>query len=145
MVDLYHLVLALHVIAVIAFMAGMLYIWRLYVYHTMATEPVVQERLQVMERRLLNLITTPALVAMVVFGVWLLVLNPVLLKQPWMHIKLTLVLGMGAVHGMALKHRRKLVEDPHYKPDRFYRIMNEIPTVLMIGIVLAVILKPFAR
>lgn len=145
MVDLYHLVLALHVVAVIAFMAGMLYIWRLYVYHSMATETVVQERLQVMERRLLNFITTPALVAVFVFGIALMAMNPALLHQPWLHIKLLLVLGLGAVHGMAMKHRRMLAQDPHYKSDRFYRVMNEIPTVLMIAIVFLVILKPFAR
>ncbi len=137
--------LALHVIAIIAWMAGMLYLFRLYVYHAMEQEQVVMERLQVMERRLLNFITTPAMIASALTGGTLLALQPYLLSQPWMHLKLTLVLGMFAAHGIAAKYRRLLVTNPRVKTDRFFRVMNEVPTVLMIGIVIAVIVKPFAR
>lgn len=137
--------IALHVIAVISWMAGMLYIWRLYVYHAMATETVVQETFQVMERKLLNYITTPAMVVSLLTGVAMLAMTPLLMKQPWMHIKLTLLIGMFASHGIASAYRKKLIVNPHVKPDKFYRIMNEVPTVLMILIVIAVVVKPFAR
>ena len=138
-------ILALHVIAIISFMAGILYIFRLYVYHAMATETVVWETLQVMERKLLNLITTPALIVALLTGLAMLIMNPDLLHQPWMHLKLLMVLGMFACHGIAMSYRKKLMLDPHVKPDKFYRIMNEIPTVLMIVIVIAVIVKPFGH
>jgi putative membrane protein len=138
-------VLAFHVIAVISWMAGQLYIWRLYVYHAMAKEQVVFDTFQVMERKLMNFITTPAMVVSLLTGAGMLAMNPALLHQPWMHIKLTLLIGMFASHGMAAAYRKKLIHNPHVKPDRFYRIMNEIPTLLMIGIVIAVIVKPFAR
>jgi protoporphyrinogen IX oxidase len=136
---------ALHLIAVISFMAGMLYIWRLYVYHAMATEPAVQETLQVMERKLMNYITTPALIVTVLTGVAMLAMNTEILRQPWMHIKLTLLIGIFASHGMASAYRKKLIANPQVKPDKFFRVMNEVPTVLMILIVIAVVVKPFAR
>lgn len=138
-------VLALHVIAVISWMAGMLYLFRLYVYHAQESETVVMERFQVMERRLLNIITTPAMIVSLLSGITMLALAPELLKQPWMHIKFTALLGMFAVHGIGSKYRRVLVDNPHAKPAKFFRIMNEVPTVLMIIIVIAVIVKPFAR
>lgn len=138
-------VMAIHVMAVISWMAGMLYLYRLYVYHAEETEPVVMERLQVWERKLLNLITTPAMIVALLTGLAMLALNPEILKQPWMHIKFTALLGMFAVHGIAVKYRRVLVDQPHVKPGKFFRIMNEVPTLLMIIIVIAVIVKPFAR
>jgi len=126
-------------------MAGMLSLYRLYVYHAEETEQVVMERFQVMERKLLNLITTPAMIVALLTGITMLALNPELLKQPWMHIKFTALLGMFAAHGIAVKYRRVLVDDPHVKPGKFFRIMNEVPTVLMIIIVIAVIVKPFGH
>lgn len=138
-------ILALHVIAIICWMAGMLYLFRLYVYHAEESEQVVMQRLQVMERKLLNLITTPAMIVALLSGITMLVLNPALLTQPWMHVKLTAVLGMFACHGIATKYRRVLVDEPHIKPGKFFRIMNEIPTVLMIIIVVMVIVKPFGH
>ena len=137
--------IALHIIAVISWMAGMLYIWRLYVYHAMATETAVRETFQVMERKLMNYITTPAMIVSLLTGVAMLVMSPLLLKQPWMHIKLTLLIGMFASHGMASAYRKKLIANPTVKPDKFFRVMNEVPTVLMILIVIAVVVKPFAR
>ena len=138
-------VMALHVMAVISWMAGMLYLYRLYVYHAEETEQVVMERFQVMERKLLNLITTPAMIVSLLTGITMLALNPAILKQPWMHIKFTALLGMFAVHGIAVKYRRVLVDQPHVKPGKFFRIMNEVPTLLMIIIVIAVIVKPFGH
>nr|AHZ45640.1 hypothetical protein [uncultured bacterium] len=138
-------IMALHVIAVISWMAGMLYLIRLYVYHAQETETVVMERFQVMERRLLNLITTPAMVVTLLSGATMLFLAPELMKQPWMHIKLTAVFCMFGVHGVASKYRRVLVTNPRVKSPKFFRILNEIPTALMVIIVIAVIVKPFAR
>lgn len=137
---------ALHVIAVISWMAGMLYLWRLYVYHAEEQEQVVMDRFAIMERRLLRYIANPAMIVSLLSGGTLIALNPgYYMTQPWMHIKLTLVLLLLGNHGMASAHRKKLLENPRVKPAKFYRIMNEVPTVLMIGIVIAVIVKPFAR
>jgi putative membrane protein len=138
-------VLALHVVAVISWMAGMLYLVRLYVYHAEESEVIVQQRLQVWEAKLLKLITTPAMLVSLLSGGTMLFMNPALLHQPWMHIKLTGVLGMLACHGIASKYRRLLVDNPQVKSGKFFRIFNEVPTVLMILIVIAVIVKPFAR
>lgn len=138
--------LALHVIAVISWMAGMLYLWRLYVYHSMEEEQVVMDRFQIMERRLLNYITTPAMVVSLVSGGAMIAANPgYYFAQPWMHLKLALLFLLFGNHGMASAYRKKLIENPKVKPTKFYRIMNEVPTVLMIGIVIAVIVKPWAR
>ncbi|MEB3197377.1 MAG: CopD family protein [Candidatus Sericytochromatia bacterium] len=137
---------AFHVISIIAWMAGMLYIWRLYVYHAMEQEQVVMDRLVIMERRLLNYITTPAMLASLATGASLVALAPsAYLTQPWMHLKLTLLLGLFASHGMAVAHRKKLLANPRVKPPGFYRVMNEVPTLFMVGIVIAVIVRPWAR
>ena len=134
---------ATHIIAVIAWMAGMLYIWRLYVYHAMATEPKVHETFQVMERKLMNYITTPAMLVALATGIAMLAMNPVIFKQGWMHLKFAMLILLFASHGMASAYRKKLIANPHVKSDKFYRVMNEVPTVLMIVIVIAVVVKPF--
>jgi protoporphyrinogen IX oxidase len=134
-----------HVVAIISWMAGLLYIWRLYVYHAMTSEPAVREQLQVMERKLLRAITTPAAIAALVSGTALIVMNPMFLKQPWMHVKLTLVLGMFASHFSALRYRHRLIADPQATAHKRFRVYNEVPTLLMIGIVIMVIVKPWAR
>ena len=136
---------AVHVISVISWMAGMLYLLRLYVYHAEETEFIVKERLQGYEVRLLRRIVNPAMIMTFLTGISMLVMMPSLLHQPWMHAKLTLVLGMTAVHGMASGWRTKLIADPQFKSGKFFRIMNEVPTLLMIGIVILVIVQPFAR
>jgi putative membrane protein len=138
--------LAFHVVAVISWMAGMLYLWRLYVYHAEEQEQVVMDRFAIMERRLLRYITNPAMIASLLSGGAMIASNAsYYMSQPWMHIKLTLLVLLFGNHGMASAHRKKLLENPRVKPAKFYRIMNEVPTVLMIGIVIAVIVKPFAR
>lgn len=135
---------ALHVISVIAWMAGLLYLPRLYVYHAAAPaggEP--SETFKVMERRLLKAIMNPAMISSYVFGVWMLVLTPEWLSQPWLHAKLTAIIGMTAMHMLMGKWRKAFAEDRNPHPQRFFRYMNEIPTVLMIVIVIMVIVKPF--
>ncbi len=133
---------ALHVIAIISWMAGLLYIWRLYVYHAMETERVVMSRFEVMERRLLNAITTPAGVVSVATGVWMLVLVPAWLREPWMHVKLTMIVLMIANHGYAIYCRHRLLREPHFLNHKWYRVLNEVPTLLMIVIVIMVITRP---
>lgn len=141
---LYLWITALHVISVIAWMAGMLYLPRLYVYHAgVAPGSEASETFKVMERRLLRAITTPAMIASVVFGVALLVMTPEWLKQGWLHAKLTCVLGLLVVHGLLARSRRAFAEDRNTRSPRYYRVVNEVPTVLMIAIVIFVIVKPF--
>ena len=136
---------ALHLIAVISWMAGILYLLRLYVNHAQETEPVVMERLQGMERRLLRAITNPAMIVTVVTGGTLLWMQPEYLRQPFMHAKLTMVLGMLVMHGLAARWRKRLIVEPHFASHRFFRVMNEIPTLLMIGIVIMIVVRPFLR
>ena len=142
---LYVWIKAIHVVSIISWMAGLLYVLRLYVYHAMETEAVVRERLQVMERRLEKAIGTPAMVASFITGIAMLTIVPDWLRQPWMHVKLTSVVAMAAVHGMAIGWRKRLITTPAFKSHKFFRVMNEVPTVLMIIIVIMVIRRPFGR
>jgi len=140
---IYRIVLSLHLISVISWMAGLLYLIRLFVYHAAETEPVVKERFKMMEEKLYRIITVPAMTASFVFGVGMIAMNRALLQQPWMHAKLLLVILMIGVTvycgKVALAFRAG--KTPH--PERFFRFFNEAPTLLMILIVLLVILKPF--
>lgn len=136
---------ALHLIAVISWMAGLLYIYRLFVYHAMETENVVRSRFEVMERRLLKAITTPAGVVAVAAGIGMLVLVPNLLRQPFMHAKLTLVLGLIVIHAMAIRYRVVLLTQPARYPHRLFRVLNEVPTLLMVLIVILIVIRPWAR
>lgn len=134
---------ALHVISVIAWMAALLYLPRLYVYHAQV-EPgsETSETFKVMERRLLKAIGTPAMIASLVFGLILLG-QPGLFEQGWLHAKLLLLLGMFLMHGLYAKWRKDFEADRNTRPHTFYRWMNEVPTVLMIAIVLLAVAKPF--
>lgn len=134
---------AFHVIAIIAWMAGVLYFWRLLVYHAMEVEPVVVERLKVMEMRLRRYIMNPAMVVSWGLGLAMLWNSPGFLSQPWMHAKLGLVLLLSGHHGMAIWAERRLGADPRAFTHRFLRVMNEVPTLLMMGIVILVVVKPF--
>lgn len=137
---------ALHVISLIAWMAGMFYLPRLYVYHTMVAPGTAEsERFKVMERRLFKQIINPAMMATWTFGL-LLVLTPGVIDwkhDGWWHVKLLMVLLMSAFHGELSRWRRGFLEDRNRRSQRFYRIANEIPTVLMVIIVVMVIVKPF--
>ncbi len=141
---MYEWVKALHVISIIAWMAGLLYLPRLFVYHCEAPAGSdTSERFKVMERRLLRAIMNPAMIASYVFGIAMLVMIPEWMKQGWMHAKLLLVLLLTVSHMMMARWRREFAEDRNMRPQGFYRIVNEVPTVLMIGIVIFVIVKPF--
>ena len=135
---------ALHVISVIAWMAGMLYLPRLFVYHSVAeTGSVQSETFKVMERRLLKGIINPAMIGSYVFGLWMILGGWVSFTEGWLHAKLFLVLLLTFCHGMLAKYTRLFAEDKNTKPQKFFRIINEVPTVLMVGIVILVIVKPF--
>ncbi len=134
---------AFHVIAVIAWMAGMLYLPRLFVYHCdTPAGSEMSETFKVMERRLLKAIINPAMIAAWVLGL-VLVWQGGWLTSGWLHAKVALVLGMSAVHGMLAKQVKLFAADRNTRPARYFRILNEVPTVLMIGIVILVIVKPF--
>jgi putative membrane protein len=136
---------SLHVISLIAWMAGLFYLPRLYVYHAqMRTGTAESERFKVMERRLLKQIMNPALIATWLFGV-LLVLTPGVIDWSWgwWHVKLTCVVLMTVFHGFLARWRRDFLEDRNVRPQRFYRIANELPTLLMVVIVIMVIVRPF--
>ena len=139
----YDIVKALHVISIIAWMAGLLYLPRLYVYHAETTVGSVRaETFKVMERRLLKAIMNPAMIASFLFGVWMLMLAPALLLESWMQVKVVCVLCMAGCHGVFSKMRRQLENDEQPRPARVYRIWNEVPTVLMIIIIVMAVVKP---
>jgi protoporphyrinogen IX oxidase len=140
---MYEWLKAFHVIAVIAWMAGMLYLPRLFVYHCDAAPGSVQsETFKVMERRLLKAIINPAMIATWVLGLWL-AWQGAFFKAPWLHAKLALVLILSALHGLFARWVRDFAADRNTRSRKFYRIVNELPAVLMAGIVILVIVKPF--
>src|SRR3954453_16361670 len=141
--DYYEWLKALHVIAVIAWMAGMLYLPRLFVYNCEAEAGSKQsETFKTMERRLLRAIINPAMVVTWVVGLWL-VIESGHYRAGWMQAKFVLVLILSAVHGLFSRWTREFAEDRNTHSQKFYRIINEIPTLLMIGIVILAIVKPF--
>ena len=136
---------AFHVISMTAWMAGMFYLPRLYVYHCELRPGTAEsERFKVMERRLLRQIINPAMAATWVFGV-LLVLIPGVVdwSAGWWQVKLAAVILLSGFHGMLSRWRRDFLEDRNTRPQRFYRIANEVPTLLLIVIVVMVIVRPF--
>lgn len=142
----YHWLKALHIIAVISWMAGMLYLPRLYVYHSRV--PVggeASELFKVMEHRLLRYIINPAMILTWILGVWLAIqinaFDPV--NGAWLHAKIGLVLLMQVVHAMMSRYRKAFARDERPKSEKYFRVFNEVPSVLMILIVLLVVFKPF--
>jgi len=136
---------AFHIIAVIAWMAGMLYLPRLFFYHCEAAAGTPEsERFKRMERRLLRIIINPAMAAVWILGITL-ALTPASggAMQGWLMAKFTLVLALSAAHGLFSRWRKDFAVDRNRHTKRFYAAWNEVPAVLMIGIVLLVVVKPF--
>jgi len=140
---LYLWIKAFHVIAIIAWMAALLYLPRLMVYHTQAERGSVQsETFKVMERRLLKAIANPAMIASWVLGLWIATTGN-WWSSPWLHAKLLAVAGLTGMHMWMARWVRQFANDANERSERFYRAMNEVPTVLMIAAVILVIVKPF--
>jgi protoporphyrinogen IX oxidase len=134
---------ALHVIAIIAWMAGMLYLPRLFVYHADAPKGSdASETFKVMERRLLKMIVNPAMILVFITGIALAFLTGYW-QAGWLQAKFILVLGLAGLHGYFARCVRAFAEDANKRPARFYRALNEAPTVLMIVIVVLAVVKPF--
>ena len=140
----YDIIKALHILSVISWMVGLLYLPRLFVYHADAEIGTVRaETFKVMERRLLKAIMTPAMIASFIFGIWLIALNNGLVFETWFQIKFVAVLAMAGCHGNFSKMRRLIENDVQPLSSKAYRIWNEVPTILMIIIVFMAVLKPF--
>ena len=134
---------ALHVVSIIAWMAALLYLPRLFVYHTEAEEGSVQsETFKTMERRLMKAIATPAMIASWVFGLWAAFLIDAWAEW-WFVVKFGLVIGLSVFHMMLARHVRMFAADANANSQRYFRIINEVPTVIMIAVVILVIVKPF--
>ena len=134
-----------HLIAVISWMAGMLYLPRLYVYHVNAPKvSELSETLKTMERKLLRYIMNPAMMVSWVFGILMLSANPAIMSAGgWIHVKLLLVVLMSACHMMFAKWRKEFERDENTRNEKFYRWWNEAPTILMIFIVILAVAEPF--
>ena len=143
---LYLWIKALHVVAVISWMAAMLYLPRLFVYHaSLVPGPHAQaqsETFKVMERRLLKAIMTPAMIVTWILGLWL-AWQSGYYAAPWLHAKFALVLAMSGVHGFLARTVKDFAADRNTRGPNFYRVINEVPTLLMIGIVILAIVKPW--
>jgi putative membrane protein len=134
---------SLHVIAIISWMAGLLYLPRLFVYHCeVEAASATAEKFKVMERRLLKAIMAPAMVVAWISGLAMAIMGG-LFHDGWFHVKLTLVVLMTVSHFMMARWKNDFAADRNLRPQRFFRIANEVPTLLMIGIVILVIVKPF--
>lgn len=145
LIESYPWVKSLHIISVIAWMSGMLYLPRIYVYHADA-EPGSDksETFKIMERRLLRGIINPAMIMTIILGVILIGIPGVVnFADYWIWVKLALVTAMGAFHGNLSKWRKDFERDVNTRSAKFYRMVNEIPTVLLILIVFLVVVKPF--
>jgi putative membrane protein len=135
---------ALHVISVIAWMAGMMYLPRLFVYHADSVRGSIQsETFKIMERRLYRGIITPAMIATFVFGLIMIFAGVVDWHQGWPWVKAVFVIAMTAYHGMLGRYRRAFAEDRNDKSSKFFRSINEIPFLFMIVIVIMVVVQPF--
>jgi protoporphyrinogen IX oxidase len=132
---------AFHIIAVITWFAGLFYLPRLYVYHADARDSISIGRFKIMERRLFALMTIGA-VAGVALGAAMLVAAPLYLSMPWLRIKLVLVLIVVAYHGYCYKLMRDFARDANARTARWYRAFNEVPSLLLIAIVLLAVIKP---
>jgi putative membrane protein len=140
---LYPWLKALHVVAIIAWMAGMLYLPRLFVYHCEAEPGSRQsETFKLMERRLLTVIINPAMIVSWALGLWL-AWDAGWYASGWLQIKVGLVLMLSTLHGFFVRWVRDFGADQNRHSKRFYRIINEVPTILMIAIVFLAVVKPF--
>lgn len=133
---------ALHIIFVVSWFAGLLYLPRLFVYHTEVVGEVEHNRFCVMEKRLYG-ITTIAMIGTWIFGLWTLALVPVYLKMGWLHAKLTLVFLLSGYHGWLKGRVRDFDARKNDKSAKFYKLVNEVPALILVAVVILVVVKPF--
>jgi putative membrane protein len=135
---------AFHIISLVAWFAGLFYLPRLFVYHAETQDLISIERFKIMERRLFFAITWPAALLTTLFGLWLISYNTTYyLKAGWMHAKLGLVVFLWGYHLLCGHYVRLFAKDRSVKSPLFFRIFNELPTLLLVGIVILVVVKPF--
>lgn len=144
LIDHYNWIKALHIAGVIAWMAGMMYLPRLFIYHHQS-QPGGEAAgyFIAMERRLLKGIMTPALVFVWIMAILMITANPALFSSGWFHVKLAAVIGISAVHGFYAASQKKFAGDARPRTEKFWRIMNEVPFVLMLVAVFLAVTKPF--
>tara|TARA_R110000868_G_scaffold218576_1_gene468968 strand:- start:113046 stop:113480 length:435 start_codon:yes stop_codon:yes gene_type:complete len=140
----YNIIKSLHIIAIICWFAGLFYLPRLFVYHTMA-EPKSSEStmLKTMERKLYRYIMQPSMVFTWVFGLWLVFLTPEWMQEGWMHTKLLFVVALTGFHHICGVYVKKFANNSNLKSEKYFRIFNEIPTIILIIVIFLVVLKPF--
>ena len=144
LLDYYFWLKSIHLIAVISWLAGLLYLPRLFVYHATAEKgSELSETFKIMERRLLRIIMNPAMIIAWVFGGLMLYADNSLFEQAWMHVKLLSVSLMTIMHHIFAKWFKAFVKDENKQTEKIFRIANEVPTILMIIIVIMAIAKPF--
>ena len=135
---------AFHIIAVICWFAGLFYLPRLFVYHADATDDISNSRFKIMERRLYMGIMAPSAILTFVFGIWLSAYQWQAIKsEGWFHAKIALVLLLIGYHKMCRYHLRKFADDSNTRSHIYFRWFNEVPTVLLLGIVILVVVRPF--
>jgi putative membrane protein len=134
---------AIHLIAMVAWMAGLFYLPRLFVYHANAKDAVQKQTFVMMEEKLYRIIMTPAMHTTLLFGVLMVVWNPANIKAGWFHVKVTCVIGL-VVYQFALNHfRHQFAQGTCQKTHTYFRFLNEVPTVLLIIIIIAAVIRPF--
>ena len=134
---------ALHIVSVVCWFAGLFYLPRLFVYHAQSQDSISQERFVIMERKLYRGIMLPAMIASLVFGIWLLSLTPGFLSQGWMHAKLTLVVLLVGYHHMCGAQLKRFARGENKRSHVFYRWFNEVPVLVLLAVVILVVVKPF--
>lgn len=140
---LYLWIKALHIVSVVCWFAGLFYLPRLFVYHAQSSDSISQERFVTMERKLYRGIMGPAMIATFIFGIWLLSLNPGFLSQGWMHAKLTLIVLLTGYHHMCGANVKRFARGENTRSHTYFRWFNEVPVVILLGIVILVVVKPF--
>lgn len=140
---MYQWVLAFHIIAVICWFAALFYLPRLFVYHAMSEDEISIERFKVMQRKLYRGIANPSMIATIIFGLWLVTLVPAYLNEIWFQLKAGLVLLLIGYHHMCLSHMKRLAEDRNNKTHVYFRVFNEVPVLILVGVVILVVVKPF--
>ena len=142
--EYYFWIKALHIISMVAWMAGLFYLPRLFVYHCRATSAETIETFKIMERKLLRVIMNPAMILTWGFGLWMVMLNAEALGgSGWFHFKMLLVVILTGFHMALAKWRKDFEGNANTKSEKFYRLINEVPTVVLIGAVILAVVKPF--